>query len=63
MTVQQRRTAKPKRTRACGKRRFRDHTEAIHAAHLIAHRGGPQMRAYDCGGCCGWHLTRQRIEQ
>ncbi len=60
MTVQQRRARKPKRARACGKRRFRDHQEAVHAARLIREQGGPAMRAYECA-CCGWHLTRKGV--
>ena len=52
---------KTSRTCPCGKRRFRDHQEAVHALHLIANRdiAGTRypIRSYDCPSCAGWHLT------
>lgn len=60
-------------TRRCvptGKRRFRDHDEAVAALHsacnsrtAAAHCGTTtrrrETRAYQCGACNGWHLTSQ----
>jgi hypothetical protein len=51
-----------------GKRRFRDHAEAIAALHAAgnaradsAGRGlqsrRREIRCYSCGWCRGWHLT------
>lgn len=51
---------KPKRTRSCkGKRRFRDHQEAIHALHKASgsSRTIKPVRTYFCPTCKGFHLT------
>lgn len=52
---------RPKRTRACGKRRFRDHAEATHALHTLqrSSRASIPVRSYECEVCGGWHLTSQ----
>lgn len=47
--------------RACNKRRYRDHAEAIGALRSIragqAKRQVVPSRAYPCDRCGGWHLT------
>ena len=52
---------KRSRTCKCGKRRFRDHHEAIGALHAIANNASPgarhPVRCYCCLMCSGWHLT------
>lgn len=52
-----------KRTHTCrGKRRFRDHGEAIHALHKVRADSVRQVvptRAYKCHLCNGFHLTSQ----
>lgn len=53
---------KERRTvRTCGKRRFRDHSEAVSALQRIDAREGElaPVRAYECDRCHGWHLTSQ----
>lgn len=51
-----------------GKRRFRDHPEAVEALHhsqligaeqlrLVGTTNRRECRAYDCASCRGWHLT------
>jgi len=57
------------RYRACvsGKRRLRDHQEAIELLHrcLSAAAGGNaqrrECRAYFCETCTGWHLTSPHL--
>jgi hypothetical protein len=39
--------------------RYHDHDSAVRARQ---HRGVEGLRAYECGGCGGWHLTSQPIE-
>lgn len=52
-----------KKRRSCGKRRFRDHAEAIRSLRTIRTKGAPRnrmpSRAYYCDHCKGWHLTSQ----
>lgn len=47
----------------CGKRRFRDHLQAVRALHAISNRATPgdhiPVRSYACPICAGWHLTSQ----
>lgn len=48
--------------RGCGKVRYSDKDQAIHAMHRIVSRSGREKqpeRAYDCHRCKGWHLTSQ----
>lgn len=48
-----------------GKRRYRDHNEAVGALRGISsspwkgRNGKRPGRAYYCGRCKGWHLTSQ----
>lgn len=50
---------------ATGKRRFRDHREAVRVLHTAVNarsRGEDERRerrCYDCKECNGWHLTSQ----
>lgn len=48
---------------SCGKRRFRDHLQAVRALHNISNRATPgdhiPVRSYACPMCSGWHLTSQ----
>lgn len=56
------RPSKRQRQTACGKRRYRDHAEAIAALRLVRSdsvRGRVPVRTYECGKCGGWHLTSQ----
>jgi len=59
--------------RGTGKKRWRDHGEAVRALHQAANarrdvdrRGGGastdhrEVRTYRCGSCGGWHLTSQQ---
>lgn len=52
---------KPRKQRACGKRRFRDQAQAQSALRLIGSsaRDVAPTRAYPCDRCKGWHLTKQ----
>lgn len=54
---------KRRRQNACGKRRYRDHAEAVAALRLVRASGGRPVvpaRCYSCDRCGGWHLTSQR---
>lgn len=44
--------------RCAAKRVYEGRDKAITAARAIVFDGGPQMRAYRCPHCAGWHLTR-----
>ncbi len=67
MKRKSRRGRKPSRARnvVCnGKRRFRDHDEAMQALrHITRHsdRNRLPVRAYECGKCQGWHLTSWKL--
>lgn len=51
--------------RACGgKRRYRDHAEAVRTLHRVASRSTRQVvpvRAYWCPACRGFHLTHKPL--
>lgn len=50
-----------------GKRRFRDHEEAVRGLHstVAARVRGDERRrecrVYECSACHGWHLTSQPV--
>lgn len=52
-----------KRANDCGgKRRYRDHGEAIQVLHAAREKGGKRtipIRCYECHVCGGFHLTSQ----
>lgn len=51
-----------KKAKSCGKRRFRDHTEAVRELRRIitvSRRETVPARTYHCHLCKGWHLTSQ----
>lgn len=54
---------RPRRERTCrGKRRYRDHDQAIAALHRISNGSTRQRvprRAYPCPECRGYHLTER----
>ena len=43
---------------SCGKRRHPDQAAAIAAAIRLS-RGRYPLRAYECPGCGGWHLSKR----
>ncbi len=48
-----------------GKRRFRDHDEAVREMERLNRKtehpkGTPIARVYDCAMCQGWHLTSEQ---
>lgn len=46
--------------RSCGKKyRYATEAEALSAATRRVLKGAPMLRAYPCGYCDGWHLTKQ----
>lgn len=51
------------RKRTCkGKRRYRDHDEAVTALHKLRNkstRSRVPSRPYECPVCKGWHVTSQ----
>ncbi len=62
------RSREKRRCEASGKRRFRDHREAVEALHRAAtqrrwaaedaeHSRRQEVRSYRCKACRGWHLT------
>lgn len=56
------RARRAKRAKSCGKRRFRDHAEAVRELGRIrtqSIRPTIPARAYACSYCNGWHLTSQ----
>lgn len=49
---------------ATGKRRYRDHEQAIQSLRKFqagSTRDVVQKRVYECTGCHGWHLTSQEV--
>lgn len=46
--------------RQCGrKRRYETEVDALAMADRCVLRGAPELRAYRCGLCGGWHLTKK----
>lgn len=41
------------------KHRYFDEVSAVIVANKRAAKGAPQLRAYRCEFCGGWHLTKQ----
>lgn len=54
---------KARKVKTCGgKRRYRDHAEAVLALHNFAAHSTREkipVRAYACTRCGGWHTTSQ----
>lgn len=50
-----------------GKRRFRDHDEAVRGLHHATTNAPPRKkvpkRAYYCEVCAGWHLTAMNLDK
>lgn len=53
-------------TRSCEKVRFADEAEALatlgHIRRYGSRKGKKPIRAYECPGCLGWHLTSRPPE-
>ena len=44
-----------------GKRIYNTIEEALQTAqHQIEHNNAPNLQAYQCGACMGWHLTKSK---
>lgn len=52
------------RCRRTGKRRYRDHEEAVGSLQKIGNNSTREVvpvRAYECDFCDGWHVTSQEV--
>lgn len=48
-----------RRSQCDGKRRYRDHDEAVRLRQRRETEAGHALRIYDCPFCNGFHLTKQ----
>lgn len=49
---------------SCGrKRRYETEADALSTALMSTRHGAPQLRAYHCEYCDGWHLTKVPLEE